>query len=167
ELEQDPTNTAVYYQNGRKRVEGIELGVQGQVTPNWMVSAGYTHMKTSVEAGRVVTASGQNALSYTPKDAFTSWTTYTFPFGLQVGGGVRYTGKLLRGTDGAVGTPAYAKSYWVGDLMASYQLTKNIDLRLNVYNVADEEYVASINKSGYRYTPGTPRSASLTANFRF
>lgn len=167
ELEQDPTNTAFYYQNGKKRVEGIELGVQGQVTPNWMVSAGYTHMKTSVEAGRVVTANGQNALSYTPKDAFTSWTTYTFPFGLQVGGGVRYTGKLLRGTDGAVGTPAYAKSYWVGDLMASYELTKNIDLRLNVYNVADEEYVASINKSGYRYTPGTPRSASLTANFRF
>jgi catecholate siderophore receptor len=167
ELEQDPTNTAVYYQNGKKRVEGLELAVQGQITPNWMVSAGYTHMKTSVEAGRLVTAAGQNALSYTPKDAFTSWTAYTFPFGLQVGGGVRYTGKLLRGTDGAVGTPAYAKSYWVGDLMASYALTKNVDLRLNVYNVTDEEYVASINKSGYRYTPGTPRSASLTANFRF
>ncbi|WP_338767828.1 catecholate siderophore receptor Fiu [Massilia sp. METH4] len=167
EVEQDPTNANVYYQTGRKRVEGIELAVQGQVTPNWLVSAGYTHMKTSVEAGRVVTASGENYLSYTPKDAFTSWTTYAFPFGLTVGGGVRCNGKLLRGTDGAVGTPAYAKSYWVGDLMATYTLTKNVDLRLNVFNVTDEQYVASINKSGYRYTPGTPRSASLTANFRF
>jgi catecholate siderophore receptor len=167
EVEQDPTNATVYYQTGGKRVEGIELAVQGQVTPNWMVSAGYTHMKTKVESGRVVTASGENYLAYTPKDSFTSWTTYAFPFGLTVGGGVRYNGKLLRGTDGAVGTPAYAKSYWVGDLMATYALTKNVDLRLNVYNVTDEEYVAAINKSGYRYTPGTPRSASLTANFRF
>jgi catecholate siderophore receptor len=167
EVEQDPTNAAVYYQTGKKRVEGIELGVQGQITPSWMVSAGYTHMKTSVEAGRAITASGEDALTYTPKNAFTSWTTYTFPFGLTVGGGVRYNGKLLRGTDGAVGTPAFTKSYWVADAMASYALTKNVDLRLNVYNLADEEYVAAINKSGYRYTPGTPRSASLTANFRF
>ncbi|GGY18861.1 catecholate siderophore receptor Fiu [Massilia dura] len=167
EVEQDATNASVYYQTGKKRVEGIELGVQGQITPNWMVSAGYTHMKTSVESGRAITASGESNLTYTPKDAFTSWTTYSFPFGLQVGGGVRYTGELSRGTDGAVGTPTYAESYWVGDLMASYALTKNIDLRLNVYNVTDEQYVAAINKSGYRYTPGTPRSASLTANFRF
>lgn len=167
EIEQDPTNANVYYQTGKKRVEGIELGVQGQITPNWMVSAGYTHMKTSVEAGRAVTASGEDALNYTPKNAFTSWTTYSFPFGLTIGGGVRHNGKLLRGTDGAVGTPAYAKGYWVADAMASYALTKNVDLRLNVYNLADEEYVASINKSGYRYIPGNPRSASLTANFRF
>jgi catecholate siderophore receptor len=36
-----------------------------------------------------------------------------------------------------------------------------------VYNLFDEDYVASINKSGYRYIPGTPRSAMLTANFSF
>lgn len=166
EVEQD-TTSGLYFQTGEKRVEGIELGVQGEIVKNWLVSAGYTHMKTSIESGRLTTANGENNLTYTPKDAFTSWTSYTFPFGLQIGGGVRYSGELLRGTDGAVGTPAYAKSYWVGDLMASYAITKNIDLRLNVYNVTDEDYVAAINKSGYRYTPGTPRSASLTANFRF
>ncbi|TWI61521.1 catecholate siderophore receptor [Pseudoduganella lurida] len=167
ELEQDPTDATRYYQNGKKRVEGLELGVQGEILPGWLVNAGYTHMKTSIEAGRLTTANGENGLTYTPKDAFTSWTSYQLPFGLQVGGGVRYSGELLRGTDGAVGTPAYAKSYWVGDLFAAYQLTKNVDLRLNVFNVTDEEYVAAINKSGYRYTPGAPRSASLTANFRF
>ena len=75
--------------------------------------------------------------------------------------------RLLRGTDGAVGTPAYVNSYWVFDAMASYPINKNVDVRLNVYNLADKEYVAAINKSGYRYTPGTPRSASLTANWRF
>lgn len=167
EVEVDPTNPAVYYQNGKKRVQGIELGVTGEITRGWIVSAGYTRMSTKVEQGKVVTASGENQLSYTPKQAFTSWTAYTLPFGLQIGGGLRYSGKLLRGTDGAVGTPAYVDSYWVADAMASYPINKHVDLRLNVYNLADKEYAAAINKSGYRYTPGSPRSASLTANIKF
>jgi catecholate siderophore receptor len=167
EVEVDPTNPAVYYQNGKKRVQGIELGVTGEITRGWLISAGYTRMSTKVEAGRVVTASGENQLSYTPKQAFTSWTSYTLPFGLQIGGGARFTDKLLRGTDGAVGTPAYVNSSWVFDAMASYPINKNFDVRLNVYNLADKEYVAQINKSGYRYTPGSPRAASLTANVKF
>ena len=167
EIEQDTTDTSIYYQTGKKSVKGVEISVTGELARNWLVSAGYTHMKTEVESGKVITASGVNQLSYTPKDAFTSWTSYTLPFGLKIGGGARYQGKLLRGTDGAVGTPAYAESYWVADAMAEYAINKNIDLRLNVYNLTDKEYVAAINKSGYRYTPGQPRSASVTATFRF
>ena len=134
---------------------------------NWLISAGYARMDTEVSNGKVVTASGINNLSYTPKDTFTAWTSYTLPLGLKIGGGARYVGKLLRGTDGAVGTPAFADAYWVVDAMASYPLSKNIDLQLNVYNLADKNYIAQINKSGYRYTPGAPRSASLTANIKF
>ncbi|EEF25995.1 Ferric-pseudobactin 358 receptor precursor, putative [Ricinus communis] len=167
EIEVDPTNPAVYYQNGKKRVQGIELGLTGEILPKWLVSAGYVHQSTSVESGKVVTASGENQLSYTPKQSFTLWTSYTLPFGLQLGGGARFSDKLLRGTDGAIGTPAYADSYWVFDAMAAYPINKNIDLRLNVYNLGDKDYVQAINKSGYRYTPGAPRSASLTANFKF
>jgi catecholate siderophore receptor len=166
EVEQDPVDLK-YYQTGKKRVQGVELAVTGEITRAWSVNAGYTYMDTSIEAGRIVTASGANALSYTPKQAFTSWTTYKLPHGVTVGGGVRYQGKLLRGTDGAVGTPAYADSYWVADAVADWQVNRRLDLRLNVYNLFDKEYVASINKSGYRYTPGAPRWASLTANFHF
>jgi len=166
EIEQDPVD-ALYYQTGKKRVQGIELGVTGEVLPKWLVSAGYVHQNTSVESGKIVTAGGNNQLTYTPKQSFTLWTSYTLPFGLQVGGGARFSDKLARGTDGAVGTPAYANSYWVFDAMASYPINKHIDLRLNVYNLADKEYVQAINKSGYRYTPGAPRSGSLTANFKF
>ena len=166
EVEQDPVD-AQYYQTGKKRVQGIEIGVTGEIMRNWLLSAGYTRMDTKVESGKTITADGSSGLSYTPKQAFTSWTAYTLPFGLKIGGGARFTDRLLRGTDGAVGTPTYAESYWVFDAMAAYPLSKNIDLQLNVYNLADKAYVAAINKSGYRYTPGAPRSASLTANFKF
>lgn len=166
EVEQDPIDLQ-YYQTGKKRVEGVEIGVTGELAKNWLISAGYAHMKTEVLAGKTITANGQNQLTYTPKDSFTAWTSYTLPFGLKVGGGLRYSGKLLRGTDGAVGTPAYADGYWVANAMAAYTVNKNVDLQLNVNNITGEEYVAAINKSGYRYTPGVPRSASLTANIRF
>lgn len=166
EVEQDPVDQ-LYYQTGRKQVQGLELGVTGELARNWLASAGYTRMDTEVESGKVITASGINNLSYTPKQAFTAWTAYTLPMGLKLGGGARFVDKLLRGTDGAIGTPAFADSYWVFDAMASYNVSKNVELQLNVYNIGDERYIAAINKSGYRYTPGAPRSASLTANIRF
>ena len=166
EVEQDPVD-AQYYQTGKKRVQGIEIGLSGELAKNWLISAGYTRMSTAIESGKVITANGSNALTYTPKQAFTSWTAYIFPSGLRVGGGARFSDQLLRGSDGAVGTPKYAESYWVFDAMAAYPLTRNVDLQLNVYNLADKAYVSAINKSGYRYTPGSPRAASLTANFKF
>lgn len=166
EVEQDPADLQ-YYQTGEKRVQGVELGATGELAPHWLLSAGYLYMDTSVERGRNVTAAGENSLTYTPKQSFTAWTSYDLPWGLRIGGGARFSDKLARGTDGAIGTPAYTESYWVFDAMVGYKVSKNVDLRLNVYNIGDEKYVSAINKSGYRYTPGTPRSASLTANVRF
>ena len=163
----DQVDPTVYYQVGKQRVQGAEISAVGRLTDNWAVSAGYTTMDTSVLKGAGVTADGSRALAYTPKTAFTAWTTYHLPFGLTIGGGGRYAGELKRGTDGAVGTPAFTEAYWVFDAMASYRINQHFDLQLNVYNLFDREYVAGINKSGYRYTPAIPRSAMLTANFRF
>ncbi|MFA7556055.1 MAG: catecholate siderophore receptor Fiu [Spongiibacteraceae bacterium] len=160
----DPTNIT---QDGEKRVEGIELSMIGNITPNWSVSAGYTYMDTEVTVGEAITASGDDNLTYTPDDAFTSWTTYRFPFGLTVGGGVRYTAGLTKGSDGAVGTPDYTDSYTLVDAVVSYPVLDNVTLRLNAYNLTDEDYVASINKSGYRYNPGTARTFLLSADMSF
>jgi catecholate siderophore receptor len=166
ELVQDPTDL-LYYQIGKKRVQGIEISALGKLTDDWAISAGFTTMDATVEKGAGVTANGSDDLAYTPKRAFTSWTTYHLPFDLTIGGGARYSGQLQRGTDGAIGTPSYTRAYWVFDAMASYPINRNVDLQLNVYNLFDKNYVSAINKSGYRYTPGTPRSAMLTANVRF
>ena len=166
EVEQDPVDLQ-YYQTGKKRVQGIEIGMVGEIRRNWLVSAGYTRMQTSVESGKLTTANGANALTYTPKQAFTAWTAYTLSNGLKLGGGARYVGQLLRGTDGAIGTPVFADAYWVFDAMASYRINKQVELQFNLYNLTDKSYIAAINKSGYRYTPGAPRSASLSANFNF
>lgn len=166
EVVQDPTDLQ-YYQTGEKRVRGIELTAAGNITDAWSVSGGFTTMDSKVVEGPAATADGSAALAYTPRNAFTAWTTYRFRNGLSLGGGPRYSGGLHRGTDGAVGTPAFTGSYWVLDAVAGYDFSERFSLRLNLYNLLDEDYVAAINKSGYRYTPGAPRSAMLTASFRF
>lgn len=166
DLVQDPV-TLLYYQIGKKRVQGVELSAVGKLTDNWSVTAGFTTMNASVVSGTAVAEDGSSDLAYTPKKAFTSWTSYLLPFGLTIGGGARYSGEMQRGTDSAIGTPAYTQAYWVVDAMASYPINKHFDLRLNLYNLFDKDYVAAINKSGYRYTPGAPRSAMITANIRF
>jgi len=154
-------------QTGRKQVKGVEASAVGNITDNWNISLGYLHQSAEVDKGSLVAADGTPNLTYTPSDSFTSWTTYKFPFGLTVGGGVRYMGGLHRGTDGAVGTPKLTKPWTVYDAVISYAVNDNLTLRLNGYNLFDKAYVASINKSGYRYTPGTPRTFLLSADFRF
>ena len=50
--------------------------------------------------------------------------------------------------------------------MATYEFSRNFNVRLNVYNVADEFYFR-LNNNGGRYYRGTPRSFLLTANLGF
>lgn len=154
-------------QTGKKTVRGLELGMTGQITPNWGVMAGYTIQNTRVAKGANLAADDSDGLTYTPRNAASLWTTYQLIPGLTIGGGARYSGGLKRGRDGAVGTPNFTESYWVFDAVASYRVNKNVDLQLNIYNLFDKDYVAAINKSGYRYFPGIARSARLTANFKF
>ncbi|WP_049623238.1 catecholate siderophore receptor Fiu [Frateuria defendens] len=163
---QDPVDLQ-YYQVGKQQVKGVELTAAGKLTDNWAVSAGFTTMDATVSHGAAVSNDRSGDLPYTPRRAFTAWTSYRLPFKLTVAGGARYNGPMKRGTDGAVGTPDRVQSYWVFDAMASYPLNPHVDLQLNVYNLFDKDYVAAINKSGYRYTPGAPRTAMLTANIRF
>lgn len=168
DVEVDPTDATKYYQTGKKRVQGIEVTASGELAKDWTINAGYTLMDTKLVSGKAAGADANSSgLNYTPKNAFTSWTTYKLPMGLTIGGGARYVGKLQRGSDGAIGTPKYTDGYWVMDAMAAYNVSKHIGLQLNVYNLTDKDYVAAINKSGYRYQPGTPRAVQLTANFLF
>ena len=96
ELVQDPTD-GTYSQVGKKRVQGIEISAVGKLTDNWAISAGYTTMNASVVSGSSVANDGSSDLAYTPRSAFTAWTTYHLPFDLTLGGGARYAGQLKRG----------------------------------------------------------------------
>jgi catecholate siderophore receptor len=174
EIKQDATTSNLYTQTGKKRVDGIELAASGELARGWSVTASAALMNAKVTDGTVNAAATNNqnnaAMSFSPKKTMTLWSTYQLPSGFTLGGGVRYIDTLARTASttisGASNTP-YAQSYWVADAMAAYQLSKNVNIQLNVYNLSNTRYVASLNNSGTRYIPGAERSAKLSMNLAY
>jgi catecholate siderophore receptor len=162
----------VYTQDGERRVQGVELGVVGQITPAWQLSAGLATMDSEVTSGSFEGTNAGGAPSrWTPKLAVTVWTSYRLNDKLTLGGGARYLSRQDRVTDPdaelASETMPSIPSYWVADAMASYAVHPNVTLQLNVQNLFDKQYVATLNNNGNRYQPGAPRTFTLTANWLF
>ncbi|MGV3592314.1 MAG: TonB-dependent receptor domain-containing protein [Gammaproteobacteria bacterium] len=155
-------------QIGRTRVEGIEVAAVGQVTNFWQVSAGVTKMDVDVldqqNSGGVDTV----GVRWTPELSATLWTSYTAG-DLTIGGGARYFDEQARNvtSNAAVNGVAAIPSYWVADAMAAYRLSETINLRVNLYNLTDEEYIETLNNGGNRLRLGQPRSVWLTGEYRF
>ena len=169
----DPDSVIQY---GERQVEGVELGVVGQLTDAWQLSFGYTFQDTEVTDGSIPSSGGPStqtgaAINFSPKNSATLWTTYKLPIPLTLGGGMRYVDTQARQINnnpaGITTGIVEVESYMVIDAMAAYDITSNVGVQLNAYNLADEEYVASVNNSGQRYFPGTPRSYLLTLNLKF
>lgn len=160
-------------QIGKTRVTGIELLAVGQLTEYWQLSAGITKLnakaldQTSQSNAGVV--SNTNAVRWTPDYSATLWTQYAFS-GFTIGGGARYMGeqkRLVTTTDPALSNTPGIDSYVVADAMVAYAVNKNLNLRLNAYNIFNKEYVETLNNGGGRVRLGLPRSAMLTAEFTF
>jgi catecholate siderophore receptor len=145
---------------GKQRVQGVEVGIAGSITEEWQVSGGYAFMHSEILES-LNTAEEGNELANTPQHTFSLWTTYRLPWNLELGGGARYTGTRFSANNNLREAP----DYWTGDLMLAYYATKNLTLRLNVYNVTDEEYIDRVG--GGHIVPGPARSAVLTASMAF
>jgi catecholate siderophore receptor len=168
ELIADPVTPNTFVQVGEREVKGLELGIVGKLTENWELTAGLAKMDTDITQGTATTQGA--AINWSPELTFSSWTTYRLPFGLTLGGGARYVDTVARSVTNQpvdkANTPT-APEYWVVDAMLGYQVNDKVNIQLNGYNLADEEYIASLNNSGTRFIPGTPRSALLSVNFTF
>lgn len=153
-------------QNGEKEVQGIELGAIGDITDKWSMSAGFAKMDT--EYTNSTSTSEGLSLRFAPEHTATLWSTYKFTPAFNVGAGARYVGSQSVKTSTTSTAPvSKIDSYIVYDAMASYKYNKNITYQLNIYNLTDEEYVANMNNSGRRYTPGASRSGLLTLAYKF
>ncbi|HEY1171532.1 MAG TPA: TonB-dependent siderophore receptor [Verrucomicrobiae bacterium] len=166
-LTPDPLNVGSFIYDSREQiVNGVEWGVAGRITDEWQVFANWSYLNT--EFSDPANAANGAAIQWTPEFSMSLWTTYRLPFGLTLGGGARYVSTIARQTTNTPGANMpEAPDYWVFDAMLQYDITKNINVRLNIYNLADELYSSSLNNNGGRFNPGTPRSAYLTANFSF
>lgn len=167
ELISDGATPPSYSQLGKRRVDGVELGLVGMITPNLNITTGLAYMDSKIVRGTPTNEGG--VIVFSPKLTFTSWLTYKLPNGVTVGGGARYVDTAARSSNVSQ-TPTNLwtmPDYWVGNAMASYDVNKNLSLQLNINNVFNKKYISRINSGGSRYQPGPERNALLTANLKF
>ena len=159
--------TQLSVQEGKKRVDGVELSEVGQITDVCNVSAGVAHMKVKQLNQQTATATTL-AERWSPEWTASLWSTYDVA-GFKLGLGARYVDdqkRVITDSTAAANMPSIP-GYVVFDAMAGYTLNKNASVNLNVYNLADKEYISTLNNGGGRVVLGQPRSAALTFNYKF
>jgi len=157
----DIANTGVTVLEGEQKVDGFEVGAAGSITRDWRVFAAYTFMDAQVEESNNP-AEESNVLGNTPEHSASLWTTYALPFNLEIGGGAQYVGQRRNNNTTAA---RVAPDYLLFDAMAAYHVSEHVTLRLNIYNLADEEYIDRVG--GGHFIPGAGRSAVMTASFAY
>lgn len=158
----DPDGATTQVLDGEQRVNGLELTYTGKITRNWKVYGGYTYMESEVVKTTKAEDEG-NHMPSTPRNNFTLWSTYDLiPERLTIGAGATFVDSQFGNVANSVEIP----SYWRYDAMASYKLTKNVDLQLNVQNLTDKRYFDQVFQTHYAHVaPG--RTALMSANFHF
>jgi len=156
-------------QIGKTRVTGYELLAVGQLTRFWQLSAGVTKLNAKALDQQNDTGLDTTAVRWTPEYSATVWSQYSFGK-LSIGGGARYMSeqkRLVTTANPAVNNTPEIPSHFVADAMVAYAVNKNLNLRLNVYNIFDKEYIETLNNGGSRVRLGMPRSAMMTAEIMF
>jgi catecholate siderophore receptor len=156
-------DTTSYENAGKTRVQGVELSASGKITDKWQVFAGYAFMDSEqVDGGPMGKANDGNELPNTPKNSASLWTTYQVTPKLTIGGGAFYVDDVY----GSVANTTMVDSYVRYDAMASYKLTKNVDLQLNVQNLTNETYYDKAFSTHFA-NQAAGRTALLSTNFHF
>lgn len=158
--------------SGKQRVQGVELGLTGRLSPQWNVFANFTFLDSqTLEAapGNTSSAAKGHALANTPPRSLNLWTTYDLNDAWTLGYGARHVSQR----NVTSSTNAKLDAYWLHNAMLSYRVTEQLDLQLNVNNLFNKTYVERVRQrsgsaarsSAIEY--GDARAAVVTASYHF
>ncbi|RVU83583.1 TonB-dependent siderophore receptor [Leucothrix sargassi] len=141
-----------YYVGKDVNSEGFEIELSGKVTDNTNLAVGVTHLK-------LTDPDGEDTSQWIPRTTAKVRVDTRLPQNpkFKVGASARWQSDV---TDES----AEQDAYMVTNAFASYDVSKNASLRLNVNNIFDEKYIANV-QHGAIY--GAPRNAALTFNYKF
>ncbi|HXJ00735.1 MAG TPA: TonB-dependent siderophore receptor [Micropepsaceae bacterium] len=158
----DPNNAGFNMLAGTQRVDGFDVGVQGRITDDWQITAGYTYLDGEVTKSAAGAAPVGSPLANTPKNSLSFFSEYRLGGGFEIGAGGQYvSSRLAQNTAPLRAVPGY----WTFDAMAKYDLSETLSLQLNVNNIFDKYYYDAIHP--FHVVPGAGRTALLTLNFRY
>lgn len=159
-----------YKAAGKVRSRGIELEASGALTERWQVAAGYTYSVSELvnDTGNYnpegTSIKGKRFGTNLPANLLKLSTSYRLPGQLEQWriGGATYTQSKIYTASGIK-----QGGYTLLDLNASYDVDRNLQLGLNLNNVFDKYYYASILSTTGGNVVGEPRNFAVTARYTF
>lgn len=157
-----PDRTGVTREQGSARSRGLELELQAEVRPDWLVFASYALTDAKLtEFRELVTFSlnpprfaifdrSGNRLPFAPRNLFNFWSEREWRGGFGLAAGARYTCTQFIAEDNAF----KIKDHWVFDAAVSHKLGPRARLRVNVKNLTGQKY----------FTRGFSNTAVIPAN---
>lgn len=160
----DPNDANFSVAAGKILSEGAEAEINGKLTSNWSIAAGYAYNKTKYLED-LPFLEGQPYNTAIPKHSLTAWTHYAFAegmlSGLEVGAGMRAVSKFY-----VIG-PQYTNDYTVFSALLGYRISDRHKLALNVENLFDKKYYAKFGGPSRQNYYGTPLSVMLSLRSQF
>ncbi|MEM6557418.1 MAG: TonB-dependent receptor, partial [Pseudomonadota bacterium] len=142
-------------------VDGFELQLQGNVTEQLFVTAGYSYLDGETDNGAEIPRE-------LPENTFSIWGAYQVTDKLGFGLGATYQDESfitdfdIGDTDPHPTLPSYTRF----DAAAYYDISDDLRIQLNVENLTDELYFPT-SHSTHQATVGAPLNAKITLSGRF
>ena len=164
----DPAHPGYSVLTARQRIRGIELELQGRITPGWTVTANASFHDPKVLADTTAGANVGNRVERATRRNASLWTQYRLPQlpGLWVGGGLVHQGDKFTANDNKWRLPGYT----VVDLAVGYQFAGGVRLQANLKNAGNRRYYidGTTTAAGFgAVVPGTPRSLQVSLDYTF
>lgn len=153
---------------GKVRSEGIEMEAHGQLARGWQVSGGYTYSRNEYMEDRIPSNIGKPFDYNSPQHMLRLWSDWQLPgewSKWRFGTGVNYRSKQRTGNATKVDPVQGGYSIW--NARVAYQVNKTWSAALNIENLFDKYYYASIYNSYNVSQFGAPRNFLLTLRGNF
>lgn len=158
----DPNDSSRSFLTKGQRTEGVEVSLNGQLASNWSVMGGYAYQIGEITSTQSSATKKGASVAELPRHTFSVWNRYDFTPRVGAALGVIYRGDMFAATDNTVRIPDFTRV----DAALFAQLTKQVRAQLNIENLFDTKYFASVQNNN-NITPGSPIAirATLIANF--
>ncbi|MBO9686770.1 TonB-dependent siderophore receptor [Roseateles chitosanitabidus] len=141
-----------YYVGQDVKSKGWEVEVTGRITADAKATVGYTHLM-------LTGPDGKDTYLWIPRDTLNFRVDTRVPVlpALRLGVGGRWQSE----TNATNGT--HQGAFMTANAFASYELTRDATVRLNVNNIFDRKYIRGL---AYGATYGAPRTFAVTLDYK-
>ena len=155
-----------YRASDKVRNRGVELEVNGEITSDWNLSAGYTYNQSKYIGGE---QKGEDFNSAAPRHLFKLATDYRLPGALnhmRIGGSFYAQSTMVQREYGKT-YKIQQDAYQLTNLHAVYEINKNLELQYNLDNVFDKKYYQTLGNPNYWNFYGEPRNFNMALRAKF